>query len=144
TRSMAQPVLVCRSPSPMTTTALSVWWSPRRFWRSFQASPARRMALRTRSRSAMFSPSEFMIIPFDDWVNVLVRDWIVPNFRPLFRALQVPVSMVLAWLDTLFNAVPMLVFTALLALAAWRTAGRGMAIFAVASLFFIDMIGLWP
>jgi ABC-type proline/glycine betaine transport system, permease component len=92
----------------------------------------------------MFSPSEFMIIPFDDWVNVLVRDWIVPNFRPLFRALQVPVSMVLAWLDTLFNAVPMLVFTALLALAAWRTAGRGMAIFAVASLFFIDMIGLWP
>ena len=64
----------------------------------------------------MFSPSEFMIIPFDDWVNVLVRDWIVPNFRPLFRALQVPVSMVLAWLDTLFNALvrwlaPVLTFT---------------------------------
>jgi glycine betaine/proline transport system permease protein len=92
----------------------------------------------------MFSPSEFLIIPFDDWVNVLVRDWIVPNFRPLFRALQVPVSTLLSWLDVLFNTVPMIVFTALLALAAWRTAGRGIAIFTAISLIFIDLIGLWP
>ena len=92
----------------------------------------------------MFSPSDVLLIPFDDWVNILVREWIVPNFRPLFRALQVPVSMVLDWLDTFFNAVPMLVFTAALALLTWRTAGRGMAIFTVISLVFIDMIGLWP
>ena len=92
----------------------------------------------------MFSPSDVLLIPFDDWVNILVREWIVPNFRPLFRALQVPVSMVLDWLDTFFNAVPMLVFTAALALLTWRTAGRGMAIFTVISLIFIDMIGLWP
>lgn len=92
----------------------------------------------------MFSPSEFLVIPFDDWVNVLVREWIVPNFRPLFRAMQVPVSTLLSWLDTFFNTMPMLVFTALLALAAWRTAGRGIAIFTVASLVFIDLIGLWP
>ncbi len=92
----------------------------------------------------MFSPSEFLLIPFDDWINILVREWIVPNFRPLFRALQVPVSTLLAWLDTLFNATPMIVFTALLALAAWRTAGRGIAIFTVVSLVFIDLIGLWP
>ncbi len=92
----------------------------------------------------MFSPSEFLLIPFDDWVNVLVREWIVPNFRPLFRAMQVPVSALLSWLDTFFNTMPMLVFTALLALVAWRTAGRGIAIFTVASLVFIDLIGLWP
>lgn len=92
----------------------------------------------------MLSPSDFLAIPFDDGVNVLVREWIVPNFRPVFRALQVPVSTLLAWLDTLFNAIPMLVFTGLLALLAWRTAGRGVAIFTVVALSFIDMIGLWP
>lgn len=92
----------------------------------------------------MFSPSDLMMIPFEDWINILVREWIVPNFRPFFRAMQVPVSTVLAWLDSFFNAVPMLVFSVVLALLAWRTAGRGVAIFTLISLAFIDMIGLWP
>src|SRR5690606_10361783 len=51
---------------------------------------------------------------------------------------------VLKWLDTLLNAIPMLLFTILLSLAAWRTAGRGVALFTVLALAFIDMIGLWP
>ena len=92
----------------------------------------------------MFSPSDFLMIPFDDWVNILVREWIVPNFRPLFRAMQVPVSTLLVWLDTFFNAVPMVIFTAALALLAWRTAGRGVAVFTICGLLFIDVIGLWP
>ena len=92
----------------------------------------------------MFSPSDVFSIPLDDWVNVLVRQWIVPNFRPFFRALQVPVSTVLAWLDAFLNAVPMLAFTAVLALIAWRVAGRGVAIFTLVALVFIDLIGLWP
>lgn len=89
------------------------------------------------------SPSDFLIIPFDDWVNALVRDWLVPNFRPFFRAIQVPITMVLNGLDGFFAFLPMLLTTAVLALLAWRYAGRGMAIFTVIGLFFIDMIGLW-
>ncbi|RUT31461.1 proline/glycine betaine ABC transporter permease [Arsenicitalea aurantiaca] len=84
------------------------------------------------------------MIPFSDWVNILVREWIVPNFRPFFRALQVPVSSVLNWLDAFFNFVPMVAFTAVLALIAYKTAGRGVAIFTLVALCFIDMIGLWP
>ncbi|MBD8067101.1 proline/glycine betaine ABC transporter permease [Devosia sp. PTR5] len=90
------------------------------------------------------SPSDLLIIPFDDWVNTLVRDWLVPNFRPFFRALQVPITLVLNGLDDFLAFVPMLVVTAVLALLAWKYAGRGMAIFTVIGLFFIDMIGLWP
>ncbi|WP_244606556.1 ABC transporter permease [Arsenicitalea aurantiaca] len=90
------------------------------------------------------SPSDFLMIPFSDWVNILVREWIVPNFRPFFRALQVPVSSVLNWLDAFFNFVPMVAFTAVLALIAYKTAGRGVAIFTLVALCFIDMIGLWP
>ncbi len=92
----------------------------------------------------MFSPSDLLLIPFDEWVNSLVRDFLVPNFRPLFRAMQVPVTAVLNALEAFFQFVPMLVTTAVLALVAWRTVGRGLAIFTLLALFFIDMIGLWP
>ena len=91
----------------------------------------------------MISPADLVTLPFDDWVNTFVRGWLVPNFRPAFRAAQVPISTVLVWLDTFFRFVPMIVTTAAFTLAAWKTAGRGMAIFTVIGFAFIDMIGLW-
>lgn len=90
------------------------------------------------------SPSDILVIPFDDWINALVRGWLVPNFRPFFRAVQVPITQVLNGLDAFFAFVPMLVTTAVLALLAFKYAGRGMAIFTLLGLAFIDMIGLWP
>jgi len=89
------------------------------------------------------SPSDFLAIPFNDWVNAFVKGWLVPNFRPFFRAIQWPVVQVLDGLDYVLNAVPMLLFTAILTTVAWRAAGRGVGIFTLASLFFIDLIGLW-
>lgn len=91
----------------------------------------------------MISPADLVSLPFDEWVNAFVRGWLVPNFRPFFRAAQVPISTVLVWLDTFFRFVPMIVMTAGFTLAAWKTAGRGMAIFTVLGFAFIDMIGLW-
>ncbi len=92
----------------------------------------------------MYSPSDIFTIPLDDWINTVVRDWIVPNFRPFFQTLQVPVSGVLEGLDAFFAFVPMVVFTLVAALIAWRVAGRGVAIFTVIGLLFIDILGLWP
>ena len=92
----------------------------------------------------MLSPSDFLSLPFSDWVNSLVRDWLVPNFRPFFRAMQWPVTQVLNGLSGLLNATPMLVFTFALTLIAWRVAGRGVALFTLIALAFIDVIGLWP
>lgn len=91
----------------------------------------------------MISPADLVTLPFDDWVNTFVRGWLVPNFRPAFRAAQVPISTVLVWLDTFFRFVPMIVTTAAFTLAAWKAAGRGMAIFTIVGFAFIDMIGLW-
>ena len=92
----------------------------------------------------MLSPADIATIPFDDWINAFVRGWLVPNFRPFFQAVQVPVSLVLEGLEAFLLWVPMLVTTAVFALAAWRWAGRGMAIFTVLGFAFVDMIGLWP
>ena len=32
-------------------------------------------------------PFRSHFIPFANWVNLLVRDWLVPNFRPFFRSI---------------------------------------------------------
>ncbi len=92
----------------------------------------------------MFSPGDWLQIPFDDWVQEFVRGFLVPNFRPAFRAAQTPITLVLNALDDFFNFVPMLLTTALFSLAAWKWAGKGMAIFTIIGFFFVDMIGLWP
>ncbi len=52
--------------------------------------------------------------------------------------------MTLNGLNGFFLWMPMLVTTAAFALAAWRYAGRGIAIFTLIGFAFIDMIGLWP
>ncbi len=92
----------------------------------------------------MFSPADLIQIPLDDWVNSLVRDFLVPNFRPFFRALQAPVTSVLGWIDAFFHWLPMVAVLAAMTIIADRTAGRGVAIFTLVALSFIDMIGLWP
>ncbi|TYC60595.1 proline/glycine betaine ABC transporter permease [Rhodobacterales bacterium] len=92
----------------------------------------------------MISPSDFITIPFDDAVNSFVHGFLVPYFRPFFRALQVPVNELLMAINQLFTVVPMLVTTAVFALLSWRLAGRTMAIVTFLGFCFIDMIGLWP
>lgn len=92
----------------------------------------------------MVAPSDHFEIPFDDWVDEFIRGWLVPNFRPFFRSIQAPVEYVLDGLNVFFNAIPMPVFTIALVLIAWRLAGRGVAIFTLVSLVFLDLIHVWP
>ena len=73
-----------------------------------------------------------------------IKDWLVPNFRPAFRAIQWPVNEVLRNLDAFLNWLPMLVVVAAFTLLAWRTAGRGVALFTLVSLVFLDLINVWP
>ncbi len=89
-------------------------------------------------------PSDLYTLPLDQWVEVLVKDWLVPNFRPAFRAMQWPVDKTLNGLDAALQAVPVWVFIAVVALVAWRTAGRGVALFSLLALVLLDMMKLWP
>ena len=89
------------------------------------------------------SPSHYGRLPFADWVQWLVRDWLVPNFRPAFQAMQWPVDQVLRGLEAALLAIPFPVFTLVLLLLAWRFAGRGVALFTLVAMLFIDAIGVW-
>ncbi len=91
----------------------------------------------------MWRPSDSFEIPFGDWVDQAVKGWLVPNFRDAFQAVQVPITAVLEGLDAALNAIPMPVFALLLALAAWSVASHRLALFTLASLAFLDLIGVW-
>ena len=92
----------------------------------------------------MAKVSDLYVLPLDDWIEVLVKDWLVPNFRPAFRAIQWPVDQVLSGLDAALQGMPFLLFLLLAGLIAWWVAGRGIALFAVLSLAFLDLLGVWP
>src|SRR3546814_407717 len=93
---------------------------------------------------SLLRPSVLGELPFDEGVDWLVRDFLVPSFRPAFRAMQWPVDQVLSGLESLLLAVPFVVIAALLVLVALRVAGRGVALFTVLALCFIEWIGVWP
>lgn len=91
----------------------------------------------------MWRPSDSFALPIGDWVDSFVKDWLAPNYRDLFRTLQWPVDQVLGWLNVALNAIPMPVFAVALALIAWATAGRGLAVFTLLALGLLDVIGVW-
>lgn len=88
-------------------------------------------------------PSNLGTVRLDDWVEFAVKDWLVPNFRPAFRAAQWPVDQVLNGLDGLLQAVPFVIVAALFALLAWRAASGGVAIFTLLALVLLDLVGVW-
>lgn len=90
-----------------------------------------------------FRPSHHGLLPLDDWIEIAVKDWMVPVLRPLFRALQWPITQVLEGMQTLLLAVPFIVIVLLSGYAARRSAGWRVSIFTVLSLFLLEWIGVW-
>lgn len=88
-------------------------------------------------------PSHYGHMPLDDWIQTVVRDWMIPTLRPFFRALQWPISQVLDALQGLLLVVPFAVIAGLTVVAAWRWAGRGVGLFTLFSLLLLDWIGIW-
>ncbi len=85
-----------------------------------------------------------IVIPLDTWIEAFVKDWLVPNFRGAFQAIQWPVTQVLEAFDAGLQAVPPVVFLIVVTLIAGRLAGRGVAIFAAIAILSFDALDIWP
>jgi glycine betaine/proline transport system permease protein len=88
-------------------------------------------------------PSNYVTIPIDAWINYAVRDWLVPNFRWVFRAAQAPVDYVLRALNDLFQACPFSLALLIFVTIAWRLAGLRIATFTLAALLLLEALGVW-
>jgi glycine betaine/proline transport system permease protein len=85
---------------------------------------------------------EDKVIPLDIWVSQFV-EWLVDNYRDIFQALKWPVEQTLNGLDSGLNALSPLIVIAVLAFAAWRFSGKGLAIFTIVTLTITGLLGLW-
>jgi glycine betaine/proline transport system permease protein len=82
------------------------------------------------------------MIPLDVWVSQFV-DWLVDNHRDFFQALKWPVEQTLNGFDAGLNALWPPIIIALLAVAAWKFSGKGLAIFTVIAMTLVGLLGLW-
>jgi glycine betaine/proline transport system permease protein len=82
------------------------------------------------------------VIPLDVWVSQFV-EWLVDNYRDFFQAIKWPVEQTLNGFDAGLNALPAFVVIAVLAIAAWRFSGKGLAIFTIVAMTIIGLLGLW-
>lgn len=85
---------------------------------------------------------EDKVIPLDEWVSQFV-EWLVDNYRDFFQTIKWPVDQTLSGIDAGLNALPPLLVIALLAFAAWRFSGKGLAVFTIFTLTIIGLLGLW-
>ena len=85
---------------------------------------------------------EDAVIPLDIWVSRFV-EWLVDNYRDFFQALKWPVETTLNGFDAGLNWLSPIVVIVVIALAAWRFSGKGLAIFSAVTLTFVGLLGLW-
>lgn len=85
---------------------------------------------------------EEKLIPLDEWVQSFV-DWLVFNHRDIFQAIKAPIELCLKGFEWFFTALPPLLVILLFALAAWKFAGKKVAIFSVVTLLLVGYLGLW-
>jgi len=82
------------------------------------------------------------VIPLDIWVSKFV-DWLVNNHRDVFQAIKWPIEQTLNGLDNGLNALHPIPVIIVIAIAAWRFSGIGLAVFSVVSMVFIGLLGMW-
>ncbi|MBU0973691.1 MAG: proline/glycine betaine ABC transporter permease [Proteobacteria bacterium] len=85
---------------------------------------------------------EEKIIPLDGWISTFV-DWLVENHREFFQLLKWPVEKTLIGFDMGLNALPPFVIILAIAFLAWRFSGKGLAVFSIAAMGFIGLLGFW-
>ncbi|NER36374.1 MAG: glycine betaine/L-proline ABC transporter substrate-binding protein ProX [Oscillatoria sp. SIO1A7] len=90
----------------------------------------------------ILDPFQLYTIPLDKWVSAVV-DFFVNNFRPLFQAIRLPISLVLDGIQGIFLSVPPLILLVILGCFIWQIAGRGVAIYSTIALIIIGFLGTW-
>ncbi len=88
-------------------------------------------------------PFNEAVIPLNVWVDDGLA-WVVEHARPAFQAVRVPIDSTLGGIEAALLAVPAPLMLLLLALLAWQSSGRVLAIGTLVSFLLIGLIGAWP
>ncbi|MCR1898547.1 proline/glycine betaine ABC transporter permease [Irregularibacter muris] len=70
-------------------------------------------------------------------------DWLTNNFASFFDGMRSGILFIIEGFESILLFPPALLLIAIIALIAWKVAGKGVAIFSLIGLFLIDAMGLW-
>lgn len=92
--------------------------------------------------ATLLDPFASVQIPLAEWANESMR-WLTSNFRDVFRAMKVPVKILLDMLEDGLRGAPQTVVVMALTLFAWQLVNRGTAILTFVAMTLIGLIGAW-
>ncbi|CAI9396202.1 MULTISPECIES: ABC transporter permease [Bacillaceae] len=85
----------------------------------------------------------YFFFPLEDWTNQFVDNWLLPVLGDFFNSFSGVLSIFINAVTNLFTFIPAEVITIILALLAWRFAGKGMAIFTIIGALYLGSVDLW-
>lgn len=91
---------------------------------------------------SLLDPFQSAIIPLGDWVESALN-FLVHNFRDVFRAVRWPIDQVLNAIEALLQSVPPSIGILLSTLFGWQLAGKRMALLCFITLTLLGLIGVW-
>jgi glycine betaine/proline transport system permease protein len=87
-------------------------------------------------------PFQHIQIPLGEWVDDSLN-YVVQNFRSVFRSVRWPIDQVLKAIEGMLQSVPPTIGIILGGLLGWQIAGRRMSILCVVALTLLGLIGAW-
>ena len=81
-------------------------------------------------------------VPIGKYFEAFI-DWLTENFEPVFDGMKAGILGLITGFEKALLFIPALVFIAIIALLAWKVAGRKVAIFTAVGLLIIENIQLW-
>ncbi|MBC3270195.1 glycine betaine/L-proline ABC transporter permease ProW [Pseudomonas sp. SWRI81] len=90
----------------------------------------------------ILDPFQSINIPLGSWVETALK-YLVSHFREVFRSIRWPVDQVLDGVQWGLLSVPPTVFIIIAGLISWQIGGKRIAIFSIATLTGLGLIGVW-
>lgn len=81
-------------------------------------------------------------LPIGEYVEKFI-EWLTVNLDGFFQVIKTALLWLVNAFGWVFEIIPVYVMILLIALIAWRIAGKGTAIFTIIGLILINSIGLW-
>ncbi|MFD2638669.1 ABC transporter permease [Piscibacillus salipiscarius] len=86
---------------------------------------------------------DYFYLPLEKWTNEFVNGWFLPTFSNTFDAMSNGLNAFINSVTDVLLFIPAELFTLILAIIAWRFAGKGMAFFTVIGFLFIGSVDIW-
>ncbi|MBO3274327.1 glycine betaine/L-proline ABC transporter permease ProW [Pseudomonas schmalbachii] len=94
------------------------------------------------SEFSLLDPFQSANIPLGEWVEV-VLNYLVQNFRDVFRAIRWPIDQVLNGIEYTLQSIPPTIGILLSGLLGWQVGGQRIGWLCVVTLTLLGLIGVW-